>query len=715
MDISVLLGTELGIRPAQVSAVMQLLEDGCTIPFIARYRKEATGGLDDVTLRKLEERLGYVQRLQARKEEVLAAIQEQGALTADLRKKVESAETLQRVEDFYKPFKKTRATRASKARDAGLGPLAAQMMAQSAAPCDPLAVAARFARSGSAYPDAAAALQGACDIVAEEVANDPDAVEELRGFWQRTGAISSKAADESADRDFASYVDFSEGVRRIPGHRVLALNRGEAEGKLKVAVKAEGDEAVARMERRFLRGRSPWNGAVADAIRDGYKRLAAPALEREMRAELTARAQADAVAVFAKNTEALLRQRPVRGARIIALDPGYRTGCKVAVMDEFGQLLDQGTVYPTPPRCQVAETKAALRKWAMRHDVNVIVIGNGTGSRETEEVVAEFISEYPTSIEYTIVNEAGASVYSASELASREHPDLDVTTRGALSLGRRLQDPLAELVKIPPQSIGVGQYQHDLDQKELAATLGGVVERVVNEVGADLNTASASLLGYVAGITPTVAGNIVAYREEAGPFTSRAQLKKVPKLGPKAFQNCAGFLRIREGREPLDATGVHPESYPVAREVLRRAGVPASALAKGGVPDLHKQLGSLPALAAELGVGLPTLTDIVAELEKPGRDPRDDAPAPVFSRAVLAMEDLAPGMELTGTVRNVVDFGAFVDIGVKQDGLVHISKLSNNFVKHPTEMVAVGDTVKVWVESVDHDRGRISLSMVKPR
>ncbi len=713
MDVSRVVADELGIRPGQVQAVVSLLADGCTIPFIARYRKEATGGLDDVMLRALAERLDYLERLEARKGEVRAAIEEQGALTAALARQIAEAATLQRVEDFYKPFKKSRVTRASKARDAGLSPLANELMAQGRAAVDPLREAARFAKPGTAYPDAAAALQGACDIVAETVADNPDALDELRGFVQRTGQLTSRAVTEEAARDFAAYVDFGESLARIPSHRVLAVNRGEKEGKLRVAVAVDGDEATRRLERRFVRGRSPWLEWLQRTIADSWKRLMAPSLEREARAAATERAQKDAIAVFAKNAEVLLRQRPVKGARIIALDPGYRTGCKVAVIDEYGALLDHGTIYPTPPRNQVAEAKRALSRWADRYGANVIVIGNGTASRETEEVVAEFIAEHPRPVEYTIVNEAGASVYSASELASQEHPDLDVTTRGALSLGRRLQDPLAELVKIPPQSIGVGQYQHDLDQKELARTLAGVVERVVNQVGADLNTASASLLGYVAGITPTVARNIVAYREENGPFVSRAQLKKVPKLGPKAFQNCAGFLRIREGREPLDATGVHPESYAVAREVLKRGGVTPAEVAEGGVPDLRQRLGNLDTLAQQLGVGLPTLVDIVAELEKPGRDPRDDAPAPVFSRAVLSLDDLKPGMELTGTVRNVVDFGAFVDIGVKQDGLVHISKLANRFVKHPTEVVSVGDTVTVWVDSIDRDRGRIALSMVK--
>ena len=480
-------------------------------------------------------------------------------------------------------------------------------------------------------------------------------------------------------------------------------------------MRSDQDAAIGQLSRRIVRRNGVFAEALDEAIADSYKRLIAPSLERELRSELTERAQADAIRVFAKNTESLLQQRPVKGARIIALDPGYRTGCKVAVLDEFGKLLDYTTVYPTPPRRDVEGTKKTLDSLVKRHRINTIVIGNGTASRETEEVVSEFIAQSPAELRYTIVNEAGASVYSASKLASEEYPDLDVTTRGAMSLGRRLQDPLAELVKIPPQSIGVGQYQHDLNQAELGRALGDVVERVVNRVGVDLNTASASLLGYVSGISPAVAKNIVAYREENGAFTDRKQLKNVPKLGPKAFLNCAGFLRISDGANPLDATSVHPESYAIATELLKRAGVKPSALAAGGVPDIAKRIGDVATLADELGCGVPTLRDIVAELEKPGRDPRDDAPEVVFSRSVTSLDDLNVGMELTGTVRNVVDFGAFVDIGVKQDGLVHISKLSDRFVKHPSEVVSVGDTVTVWIEKIDKERGKISLSMVKEK
>ena len=500
---------------------------------------------------------------------------------------------------------------------------------------------------------------------------------------------------------------------RSPNHRVLAIDRGEREGKLRVRVNVDASAATARLGARWPRRCGVFAPVLDAAIADGYKRLMAPSLEREARAKLTVRAQTEAINVFAKNLEGLLSARPIRGARVLALDPGYRTGCKIAVMDETGKLLDHSVVYPTKPRGDVTGTKRELARLVKKDRVNTIVIGNGTASRETEEVVSEFIAEQAPDLRYTIVNEAGASVYSASELASQEYPDLDVTVRGAMSLGRRLQDPLAELVKIPPQSIGVGQYQHDLDQAELARTLGYVVEDVVNRVGVDVNTASASLLSYVSGITSTVAKNIVAYREENGAFTDRRDLKKVPKLGPKAYLNAAGFLRIAGGKNPLDATSVHPESYPVATEVLKRAGVSASELERGGIPDIEKRAGSVAELAGQLDCGILTLIDIIDELKKPGRDPRDDAPEVVFSRSALSIDDLEPGMELKGTVRNVVDFGAFVDIGVHQDGLVHISKLANRFVKHPSDVVRVGDTVNVWVEKVDRDRKKISLTMVQ--
>ena len=715
LDINHTIAQELSVSPAQIESVIKLIDEGSTIPFIARYRKEATGGLDDTQLRTLEERLTYLRNLEARKAEILNSIEEQGKLTDELRASIEGATVMQRVEDLYKPFKKKRATRASKAREAGLEPLANLILSQAKTGKSPLETAAEFVNAEGGFATAEAALQGAKDIVAEVIADDAEHTAALRAFTKKTATMAVEATDGEEKSVYEPYYDFSESAQRIPNHRVLAINRGEKEGKLRVRVRSDQDAAIGQLSRRIVRRNGVFAEALDEAIADSYKRLIAPSLERELRSELTERAQADAIRVFAKNTESLLQQRPVKGARIIALDPGYRTGCKVAVLDEFGKLLDYTTVYPTPPRRDVEGTKKTLDSLVKRHRINTIVIGNGTASRETEEVVSEFIAQSPAELRYTIVNEAGASVYSASKLASEEYPDLDVTTRGAMSLGRRLQDPLAELVKIPPQSIGVGQYQHDLNQAELGRALGDVVERVVNRVGVDLNTASASLLGYVSGISPAVAKNIVAYREENGAFTDRKQLKNVPKLGPKAFLNCAGFLRISDGANPLDATSVHPESYAIATELLKRAGVKPSALAAGGVPDIAKRIGDVATLADELGCGVPTLRDIVAELEKPGRDPRDDAPEVVFSRSVTSLDDLNVGMELTGTVRNVVDFGAFVDIGVKQDGLVHISKLSDRFVKHPSEVVSVGDTVTVWIEKIDKERGKISLSMVKEK
>lgn len=713
MDLIAKLAEELKLKEADVEAAVKLIDEGNTIPFIARYRKEATGGMDDVALRALEERLSYLRNLEERKQDVIALIDAQGKLTDELRSQITEAETLQRVLDLYKPFRKKRLTRAQKAREAGLEPLANMIIMQASAKGSALDAAAAYVNEEAGFDTPEKALAGASDIVAETVAEDPENVAELRAFTRNTADIVVEATDVAEKTPYEPYYGFSEPLRKIPNHRILAIDRGEREGKLRVRVSVDGAAAVERLGRRWPRRQGVFAPVFDAAIADGYKRLMAPSLEREARSDLTARAQADAIDVFAKNLEGLLSARPVRGARVLALDPGYRTGCKVAVIDEFGKLLDHGVVYPTKPRHDVAGTKRELARLVSKDHVNTIVIGNGTASRETEEVVSEFISEQAPELRYTIVNEAGASVYSASELASREYPDLDVTVRGAMSLGRRLQDPLAELVKIPPQSIGVGQYQHDLDQAELSRSLGNVVEDVVNRVGVDVNTASASLLGYVSGITSAVADNIVAFREENGAFTDRRQLKKVPKLGPKAYLNSAGFLRITGGDNPLDATSVHPESYPVATEVLKRAGVSAAELKRGGVPDIERRVGSVAALASDLGCGAPTLIDIVGELKKPGRDPRDDAPEVIFSRAALSIEDLQPGMELKGTVRNVVDFGAFVDVGVHQDGLVHISKLANRFVKHPSDVVRVGDNVTVWVEKVDLDRKKISLTMVQ--
>lgn len=706
---------ELNLTTNQVSAVINLIDDGYTIPFIARYRKEATGGIDDVTLRELDERLTYLRSLEARKIEVLHSIEEQGKLTAELRAKIEAATVMQRVEDLYKPYKKKRATRASKARDAGLEPLALLILSQELTSGNPLAISTKYINASAGFDTPEAALQGAQDIVAEMIADDAEHTALLRNFTRKQGALAVEAVNKDEKTVFENYYEYTEPILKIPNHRVLAINRGENEKKLKVKVQTDTAFATTQLENRVIKQHSIFTDILKTTLADSYKRLIAPSLEREIRSELTERAETDAIKVFAKNTESLLQQRPVRHARVIALDPGYRTGCKLAVLDEYGKLLDYTTVYPTPPRSEVKETQRTLARYIKDYRINVIVIGNGTGSRETEEVVADLIAQSTEPLQYTIVNEAGASVYSASKLASEEYPDLDVTTRGAMSLGRRLQDPLAELVKIPPQSIGVGQYQHDLNQTALEHALTAVVENVVNRVGVDLNTASASLLGYVSGISAAVAKNIITYREEHGAFINRKELKKIPKLGAKAYQNCAGFLRISDGENPLDATSVHPESYPVAKELLKRASTKPEALTRGGIADIAERIGDVSALATELNVGLPTLRDIIAELEKPGRDPRDNAPAVVFSRSVRDFDDLAVGMELTGTVRNVVDFGAFVDIGVKQDGLVHISKIADRFIKHPSEVVGVGDTVTVWVSSIDKDRGKISLTMVKDK
>ena len=713
MDITAQLAEELKLKPANVEAAIQLIDEGNTIPFIARYRKEATGNMDDAALRALDERLAYLRNLEQRKHDVILLIDAQGKLTPELEAQIMEATQLQRVEDLYKPYRKKRLTRAQKAREAGLEPLANMIIMQASTKGSALDAAAEYVNVEAGFGTPELALAGASDIVAEVVAEDPENVADIRAFTQATANIEVEAVDADEKTPYEPYYDYAEPMAKIPNHRILAIDRGEREGKLRVRVGVDGAAATARLAARWPRRQGVFAPVFDAAIADGYKRLMAPSFERESRARLTVRAQTDAINVFAKNLEGLLSARPVRGARVLALDPGYRNGCKMAVLDETGKLLDHGIVYPTKPRHDVAGAKREFARLVKKDHVNTIVIGNGTASRETEEVVSEFIAESAPELRYTIVNEAGASVYSASELASQECPDLDVSTRGAMSLGRRLQDPLAELVKIPPQSIGVGQYQHDLDQKELGRALGNVVEDVVNRVGVDVNTASASLLGYVSGITPAVAKNIVAYREENGAFTSRAQLKKVPKLGPKAYLNAAGFLRITGGKNPLDATSVHPESYDVAKEVLNRAGVAASELERGGVPDIESRVGSVAALAGELDCGVLTLIDIVAELKKPGRDPRDDAPEVIFSRAALSIEDLQPGMELKGTVRNVVDFGAFVDVGVHQDGLVHISKMANRFVKHPSDVVRVGDTVRVWVEKVDLDRKKISLSMVQ--
>jgi len=716
MNIPEKLAAEFNLSPAQVAATMLLIDEGNTIPFIARYRKEATGGIADTVLRDFAERLAYLKNLEARKAEVLGAIEEQGKLTSELAAEIEKAEVLQRVEDLYKPYKQKRATRASRARERGLEPLAELIKAQEHTSGDPLALAEPYVNAELGVDNAGDALAGACDIIAEDIADDANLTAALRNLTRMRGLLVSEAADKQEKTVYEMYYEFSEPLAKIPNHRVLAINRGENEKKLKVKVQTDTEFFTARIARDVITNPgSIFADLLNDTVADSYKRLISPSLEREQRTALTERAEADAIKIFAKNTESLLMTPPVSGARVVAIDPGFRTGCKVAVLDETGRLLDYTTIYPTAPRNDVAGTEKTLSQLISKHGINVVVIGNGTASRETEEVVSEFLRRAEADVKYTIVNEAGASVYSASKLASEEYPDLDVTTRGAMSLGRRLQDPLAELVKIPPKSIGVGQYQHDLNQGLLEKSLTGVVENCVNRVGVDLNTASASLLTYIAGINAAVAKNIVAWREENGGFSDRRQLKKVPKLGDKTYGQCAGFLRVSGGKNPLDATCVHPESYPAATALLKRAGIKTAELAKGGIEDIEARVGGLEALAAELEIGLPTLRDIVNEIKKPARDPREDAPAVVFSREVRDFSDLVIGMELTGTVRNVVDFGAFVDIGVKHDGLVHISRMSDRFIRHPSEAASVGDTVKVWVVTLDKERGKVGLSMVQPK
>ena len=727
MDINRKLASEFNIREKQVTDTVALIDEGNTIPFIARYRKEATGGLSDELLRDLNDRLEYLRGLEERKEEVIRLIDEQGKLTDELRAEIEKAEVLQRVEDLYKPYKQKRATRASKAKERGLEPLAVKIYAQMDTEGDPLEIASAFVDPEKEVNTPEEALQGALDIIAEMIADDPDITAEVREKTQTHGVIVTEAVDKEEKTVYENYYDFAEGIAKIPNHRVLAINRGEKEKKLKVKVSIEPDTVYGLIEKRIVRrpvkGGKPsiYYDLLLATIEDAYKRLMAPSIEREMRNMLTERAEAEAVKIFAKNTENLLMAPPVRGKKIIAIDPGYRTGCKVAVLDETGKLKAYTTIYPTEPKKDIAGAQATLKKIVDKYHTDIIVVGNGTASRETEEVVADFIRKNGYDIQYTIVNEAGASVYSASKLATEEYPDLDVTTRGAMSLGRRLQDPLAELVKIDPKSIGVGQYQHDINQKLLSGALTDVVENCVNRVGVDLNTASYSLLSYIAGINSAIAKNIVAYREENGAFTNRKQLMKVPKLGEKAFNQCAGFLRISEGDEPLDATSVHPESYKAAKALMKKLGMDESAIREGGARDIESRIkllnmgksykATIEELAKEMEVGDFTLTDIIEELKKPARDPREDAPPVVFRNDVKKFEDLKIDMEMTGTVRNVVDFGAFVDIGVKNDGLVHISQLSDKYVKHPMDVVSVGDTVKVKIISIDYDRGKVGLTM----
>ena len=720
MDIIVKLTEEFGVKKVQIEQAVKLIDEGNTVPFIARYRKDVTGGLNDEQLRAIDERLRYLRGLEERKQEVLRSIEEQGKLTDELKAEIEKAEILQRVEDLYKPFKQKKTTRAGKAKAKGLEPLALIIYMQQNKSGDVLKVAEPFVDREKEVETAEEAIQGACDIIAEMIADNADLISEVRDRYYKHGLIETEAVDAEEKTVYDMYYGKHEAICKIPNHRVLAVNRGEKEGKLKVKVSIDADSILRLLEKEVIRQDSIFKPLLIETIEDAYKRLIAPSVEREMRNLLTERAEAEAIKVFAGNTEKLLMVPPVRGKRIISIDPGFRTGCKVAVIDETGKLLAYTTIYPTEPKCDIAGTERTLKKIIDKYKIDVIVIGNGTASRETEEVVANFLKKNSYQIQYTIVNEGGASVYSASKLASEEYPDLDVTTRGAMSLGRRLQDPLAELVKIDPKHIGVGQYQHDMNQKNLSEALGAVVEDCVNRVGVDLNTASPSLLSYVAGISSSVAKNIVAYREENGKFTDRKQLLKVAKLGPKAYEQCAGFLRISDGKEVLDSTSVHPESYEVSRILMKKIGISENDI-KGGVQVIDDKIKSAyPAktekesvrkMAEDIGIGEFTVKDIIAELRKPGRDPREDAPPVVFRNDVRSFEDLKEGMEMSGTVRNVVDFGAFVDIGVKNDGLVHVSQLSDKFVKNPMDVVSVGDTVKVRIIGIDKERGKVSLTM----
>ncbi len=706
-SICQILARELGQKLEYVENVVTLMDDGNTIPFIARYRKEMHGAMDDTTLRALETRLTYLRNLQQRREEVKKSIENQGKLTEELSQAIDAAATMTEVEDLYRPYKQKRRTRGSIAREKGLAPLAAAIFAQDGQ--DPAVLAAAFVDPEKGVECVEDALQGASDIIAEDLSDDADIRKGLRNLVTRRGVFTCKAAEDAeTDGVYQLYYDFTQPVSRMLDHQILAINRGEKEGVLKPAVTLPGNEGAALVCRAALKPTAQVSAFVRAAAEDAYERLIFPSIQREVRSDLSDRAYAGAIHNFALNLKPLLMQPPVKGFVTMGLDPGYRNGCKVAVVDPTGKVLDTAVVYPTFSQKKKQEAIAFLSGLIRKHGVQNIAIGNGTASRETEAMTAEMLAAFPD-VRYMIVNEAGASVYSASPLAAAEFPDYDVNLRSAVSIARRLQDPLAELVKIDPKAIGVGQYQHDCPQKELDSALGAVVEDCVNSVGVDANTASQSLLQQVSGLTSATAKNIVTYREENGPFTSRSQLKKVPKLGPKAFEQCAGFLRVPESKELLDNTGVHPESYPAAKALLNLLGCK-----KGdNLADLTRKLEAygLSKAAAECAVGEPTLRDIAKELSKPGRDPRDELPAPILRKDVLEMKDLKPGMELTGTVRNVIDFGVFVDIGVHQDGLVHISEVCNRRLRHPSEMVKVGDIVKVVVLNVDEKRHRISLSM----
>lgn len=712
MNIIETLANEFGVKIHQIENTVKLLDDGNTIPFIARYRKEATGSLDDQILRSISDRLDYLRSLEEQKEKVTASITEQGAMTAELAAAIDSAKTLTELDDIYRPYRPKRKTRASVAKAKGLEPLAKDILKQSDT-FDPLSSAAQYLNDEVATAEEA--ISGARDILAEIISDDANVRRQLRYMLRAHGVVTVKAAAEDPGV-YENYADYKEPVSKIANHRILAVNRGEKENILKVSIELDKAIGMSVLTGLYVNGANASADLVREAAEDSYSRLVYPAVEREIRNDLTARASADAIKVFAANTAQLLMQPPVRGKVTIGLDPGYRTGCKVAVVDETGKVLDTAVIYCAPPHSKIEEAKKTVKDLVKRYGVQMFAIGNGTASHETEVFAADVIRELDCGITYMVVSEAGASVYSASKLAAQEFPQYDVSLRSAVSIARRLQDPLAELVKIDPKSIGVGQYQHDMPQKGLNHALDAVVEDCVNSVGVDLNTASPSLLQRVSGVSASVAENIVRYREENGAFTSRTELLNVPKLGPKAYEQCAGFLRIPGGRNVLDNTAVHPESYETAENLLKICGVSKSDVANGKVAALTNTVKSrgIKTLAAELSTGEPTLADIVSEISKPGRDPREALPAPMLRTDVMGMEDLKPGMELKGTVRNVIDFGAFVDVGVHQDGLVHISQISDKFIRHPSEVLKVGQIVTVWVLSVDTVKKRISLTMKKP-
>ncbi|MDK0686141.1 RNA-binding transcriptional accessory protein Tex [Clostridium perfringens] len=716
-NINHILSKELGISLKQVTSVIEMLDEGNTVPFIARYRKERTGGLTDEVLRKFNERLTYLRNLESRKEDVLRIIEEQEKLTPELRLKIEKATTLTEVEDIYRPFKAKKRTRATMAVEKGLKPLA-ELILSGEFNGDILKEANKYINEEKDVKSEEEALQGAMDIISEIISDNADYRKWIRNFVQKDGIIQVKGSSEE-QTPYEMYYDYKEPVRTIPSHRILAINRGEKEKILSVKVTCNDERIIDYLNKKVLKGNKLTDKYLEESIKDSFKRLIYPSIEREIRSELTSKGEEGAIDIFKANLKALLMQAPIKGKVVMGFDPGFRTGCKVAILDETGKFVENTTVYPTAPQNRIDETISTLKKLIKKHGVQVISLGNGTASRESEEVIAKMLKEIKEEtgkeLFYVIVSEAGASVYSASELANKEYPDLDVTVRGAISIGRRLQDPLAELVKIDPKAIGVGQYQHDVTQKKLDESLAGIVEDCVNNVGVDLNIATPSLLSYISGINASIAKNIVDYREENGKFKSRKELLKVKRLGQKAYEQCAGFLRVMESKEALDNTSVHPESYGVAKELIKTLGYTEEDLKNGKLVDIDERVKAkgISNLAKELEVGEPTLNDIIKEIKKPGRDPREELPKPIFKSGVIEMKDLKPGMILMGTVRNVSDFGAFVDIGVHQDGLVHKSQMADRFVKHPLDIVKVGDVVEVRILDVDLKRKRISLSMKK--